>query len=107
MPLPLPVEAPPLREQDGALRVGRSSVTLETVVWAFHDGASPERIVEQFPTLDLADVYAVIAYYLRHRADVDAYVERRAQLYERQTDEVRRTFPQALTRAELQNRVKR
>jgi hypothetical protein len=64
-------------------------------------------MVEQFPTLDLADVYAVIGYYLRHRADVDAYVERRVHLYEQQTDDVRRTFPQALTRAELQNRVKR
>lgn len=31
-------------------------------------------------TLGLADVYAVITYYLRHRSDVDAYLqERRAR----------------------------
>lgn len=64
---------------DGVLRVGATRVTLDTVVGAFNDGATPEEIVQQYPSLDLADIYAVLAYYLRHRAEVDAYVQRRQQ----------------------------
>lgn len=71
-------EAPPLREDpDGALRVDGSRVLLELVIHAFQDGATPETIVQRYETLTLPDVYAVVAYYLRHRAEVDAYLHRR------------------------------
>lgn len=79
-------EAPPLREDEsGALRVGQSRVLLELVVWAFQDGATPETIVQQYSTLALPDVYSVIAYYLRHQGEVQAYLDRREQ----QAEEVR------------------
>jgi uncharacterized protein (DUF433 family) len=82
----VPSESPPLREDaSGALRVGNTNVLLEMVIWAFQDGATPESIVQRYSTLELGDVYAVIAYYLRHRADVDAYLARREQ----KTEEVR------------------
>jgi uncharacterized protein (DUF433 family) len=75
---PVQAEAPPLREDaSGALRVGDSRVLLELVVRAFQDGATPEAIVQRYDTLALADVYAVIAYYLRHRGEVEAYLARR------------------------------
>lgn len=81
MSMTIPVEAPPLREDaDGALRVGESRVLLELVIRAFQDGATPEAIVHRYSTLSLADVYAVVAYYLRHRGDVDAYLARREQI---------------------------
>jgi len=35
--------------------------------------------VQRYSTLALPDVYAVIAYYLRHRSDVDGYLSRREQ----------------------------
>ena len=56
------------------MRVGGTRVTLDTVVGAYLDGATAEDIVDRFPTLDLADVYAALSYYLRYRADVDAYL---------------------------------
>ena len=71
-------EAPPLREDAaGALRVGDSRVLLELVIRAFQDGATPKTIVQSYSTLALPDVYAVIAYYLRHRSEVEAYLTRR------------------------------
>ncbi|MDZ4683834.1 MAG: DUF433 domain-containing protein [Planctomycetaceae bacterium] len=77
------VEAPPLREEaDGALRVGQSRVLLELVIRAFQDGATPETIVQRYSTLALSDVYAVIAYYLRHRSEVEGYLTQREQLAE-------------------------
>jgi len=75
------VEAPPLREDaTGALRVGDSRVLLELVIRAFEDGATPEIIVQRYPSLALPDVYAAVTYYLRHRPEVAAYLERREQL---------------------------
>ena len=79
-------DAPPLRQDSsGALRVGQSRVLLELVIRAFQDGATPEAIVQRYPGTTLADVYTVIAYYLRHRETIEAYLEEREQ----QAEEVR------------------
>lgn len=73
-------EAPPLREDDdGAVRIGDSRVLLELVIRAFQDGATPEVIVQRYSTLALPDVYAVVAYYLRQRVEIEDYLERREQ----------------------------
>lgn len=73
-------EPPPLAaDKDGVVRVGGTRVTLDTVVASFREGATAEEIAQQYPTLSLADVYSVIGYYLRHQADVDAYLGGRAQ----------------------------
>lgn len=73
-------ETPPLKQEaDGALRVGDSRVLLEMVVRAFQDGATPEAIVQSFPTLTLPTVYSTIAYYLRHQGEVDLYLREREQ----------------------------
>jgi uncharacterized protein (DUF433 family) len=71
-------EAPPLRlDPSGALRVGQSRVLLELVIHAFQDGSTPEAIIQRYPSVTLPDVYAVIAYYLRHREDIEAYLATR------------------------------
>ena len=74
-------ELPPLRQEaDGAIRIGGTRVLLETVIHAFQNGATPETIAQQYESVSLADVYAVIAHYLRHRDEVDQYLaSRRAQ----------------------------
>lgn len=58
------VETLPLEmDAHGVIRVGKTRVTLDTVVAAFDEGATAEEIVQQYPTLLLADVYSVIGYY--------------------------------------------
>jgi uncharacterized protein (DUF433 family) len=77
----------PLRvDEAGGLRVGDTRVQLETVLTDFRSGSSPEAIVEHFPSLDLADVYAVIAYCLRHREEIEEYMRRRDE----EAEEIRR-----------------
>ncbi|MBI4264586.1 MAG: DUF433 domain-containing protein [Acidobacteria bacterium] len=107
MSIPLPAQAPPIRETDGALRVGRTGVTLETVLWAFQQGATPDDIKRRFPSLELADIYDVIAHYLRHRDTVDAYLREREQVYRETTEQLKKEFPQDDLRARLLERVKR
>ena len=72
-PVPLAMDS------DGVIRVAETRVTLDTVVAAFNEGATAEEIVADYPSLDLADVYAVISYYLHKRADVDTYLSKRQQ----------------------------
>lgn len=80
MEIVLHTEAPPLRrDASGTLRVDRSRVLLELVIRAFQDGATPEAIAQRYPSATLADIYAVVAYYLRHRADIEAYLADREQ----------------------------
>lgn len=77
----------PLRtDSSGVIRVGGTRVTLDTVVANFKAGESPEEIVHNFPSLELADVYAVLTYYLRHQSEVEDYLRRGQE----QAAEVRR-----------------
>ncbi len=68
-PVPLRVDG------RGVIRVGHTRVTLDSLVASFGAGATAEEIAQRYPSLDLGDVYAVIAYYLRHQAEVDAYLD--------------------------------
>lgn len=71
-----PIPAPLRVDEDGTVRAG-TRVILDLIVNAFWQGMSPEEIVDEYDTLKLADVYAVIAYYLDHRAEIDAYLSQR------------------------------
>ena len=92
MLLQLEAEKVPMSpDSDGAIRVGGTRVTLDTVLDAYGNGSTPEGIVGQYPALTLADVYTAIGYYLRHRAAVDGYLaERRPRADQvRQENELR------------------
>lgn len=87
-PEPVPIET----NADGVIRVGGTRVTLDTVVAAFDAGATAEEIVQQYPSLTLADVYSVIGYYLRHQSDVRAYVAERQKRAAQSREEDERRF---------------
>ena len=78
MNIPLePIAVPLWEDEHGGLRVGKSRVQLERVIAAHRQGAAPATIIDMYPTLELADVYAVLAWVLRHPAEVEAYLRRR------------------------------
>jgi uncharacterized protein (DUF433 family) len=64
---------------DGVMRVRGTRVTVDTVFAAFRDGATPEEIVQQYPSIPLADVYQVIGYCLRHSSDLETYLAGRRE----------------------------
>jgi uncharacterized protein (DUF433 family) len=79
MTLPAKAEPVPLRmDDDGVIRVGETQVALERLIDAHRKGATPERIAGEHPDLAVADVYGAIGYFLRHREEVEAYLERRS-----------------------------
>lgn len=79
------------------MHIGETRVSLDSVIFAFNDGATPEEIVQQYPTLNLTDAYAVISYYLQNRAEVENYLEqRRAQRLELRKEIEARFDPRGL-----------
>jgi uncharacterized protein (DUF433 family) len=96
---------PITQDESGMIRINGTRVTLQTLVYAFRQGDSPEQIVESYPVLRLADVYTVIAYYLNRRDEVDAYVREQEKLADaiRQENELR--FPSDGLRAKLLARM--
>jgi uncharacterized protein (DUF433 family) len=77
---PITEQIPIRADEHGLLRVGGTRVLLDLVIYAYRLGRTPETITEQYPSLSLDDVYLAIGYYLRHRAEVDAYLlEQEAQ----------------------------
>ena len=100
----LVIEAPPVplsTDDDGVMRVGKTRVPLDTVVFAFNEGSTPEEIVMSYPTLALGDVYAIVNYYLHNRPEVDAYLGQRETEAARIKEENEKRFPQAGIRARL------
>lgn len=95
--LPLPLRA----DEYGVMRIGETRVRLDTVIIAWQQGESPEQIVENFDVLDLAEVYAVISYYLHHRTEVDEYMALNQAEGERLRTEHERRFPAAGIRERL------
>ena len=74
-----PASVPLATTPDGAICVAETRVTLDTVVAAFCEGATAEEIAQQYPSLPLHAVYAVITYYLQRTTEVEAYLRTRAQ----------------------------
>lgn len=90
-PVPLATDA------DGVMRVGGTRVTLDVVAGAIEEGASPEEVAQRHPTLDLADVYSVFTYYLRHRSEVQDYLlDRRGRADEVRAENERRFPPEGV-----------
>ncbi len=79
---PIPLET----DADGVVRVGGTRITLDTIVAAFSQGAAAEEITHQYPSLHLADVYAVIAYYLRRCEAVESYLQHQ----QKESDNIRK-----------------
>ncbi|MGI8586357.1 MAG: DUF433 domain-containing protein [Chloroflexia bacterium] len=96
-PDPLPL----VMDTQGTVRVRNSRVTLDLLVEAFESGSSPEEIVHQITTLDLGDIYAIMAFYLRHKAEVGTYVEKGRQ----ESDDIRRKIESRWPPEEFRKRL--
>jgi uncharacterized protein (DUF433 family) len=77
----------------GAYRVAGSRVSLDSVVYAFLRGESPDGIAESFPALSLEQVYGALAFYLGHRDIIDAYLRAGKADFARLREQARRDHP--------------
>ncbi len=90
--------SPYIDQQDGALRIAGTRVGLDSVVAGFQEGESPEKIVQSFPTLTLAQVYGAIAYYLDNRKLIDDYFVEVDREFERLVPPLSQSNPELFAR---------
>jgi len=102
-----PLTAPFTSDERGVVRIGSTQVMLERVVHAFDEGASAEEVVETYPTLDLGDVYATIAFILKNRAEIDAYMAASDEESEHVQREREERYPTGDLRRRLRARAAR
>jgi len=105
IPEPLTMTIPLRTDEHGSIRVSGTRVTLDSIINYYHQGESPEALHEGFPTVPLTDIYAVIAYYLAHQDELDAYLKRHEAEAERIRQEIEAKYPPKITRAELLKRL--
>lgn len=78
--VPRDADRPPLRVDDGGVaRIGNTRASLDLIVERYEHGMTPEDMVRAYDTLALAGVHAAIACYLRHKAEVRVYLQRRQE----------------------------
>lgn len=100
--LEIQAETIPLRADDhGVFRVGSTRVTLDSVVYAFRQGASPEAIADQYDAVTLADLYLVLGFYLRHTVEVDEYLQEQ----QRASDAIRQEWEEGFPGTGLRERL--
>ena len=83
---------PLVADANGVIHIGKTRVTLDTVIAAFLEGSSAEEIGEQYSSLQLSDIYSAIGYYLRYRVEVDTYLTERKNIATQVRQEAERNF---------------
>lgn len=72
-----------IEQRDGGYYVAGVRISLDSIVYAFNRGESPERILEEFPLLDrVSRVYGAIAFYRDHQGEIDKYLEETEREFE-------------------------
>ena len=71
-----------IEEREGCYRIIDKRVSLDSIVYAFLAGQSPESIVQSFPVLTLEKVYGAITFYLANRTMIDNYLSEGEQVFE-------------------------
>src|SRR3954467_7756570 len=77
------------QNEDGAMRVGKLDISLDSVVIAFQQGYSPETIQQLYPALTLEEVYGAITFYLANRSEVEEYLRRQEARWEDIREKIR------------------
>jgi len=95
---------------NGAYRITDSRVSLDSVVYAWRDGRSPESIRESFPVLTLEEVYGAITFYLANQPAIDTYLSEGEAKFEaarqQSTEQLRQQKPQLYARLMAAKRQK-
>lgn len=73
-----------IADDGGFVHVRGHRIGLHHIIRQYSEGESPEMLAARFPTLSLALIHKVIAFYLEHLHEVDTYIAAHDQEIERQ-----------------------
>ena len=92
-------------KSESGYHITGSRVSLDSIVYDWRDGLSPESIVENFGTLTLEQVYGAITYYLAHQAEIDAHLQRQREKFETLRAQARAAHPALYEKLEATQEV--
>src|SRR5437016_14584795 len=92
-----------IEKQNDVWRIKGTRVALDSIIYQFQQGRSPEAIQDAFPVLSLSQVYGAIAFYLDHQTELDEYLAHNEATEEEFSREIARLFPKG---AALKERIK-
>lgn len=84
---------PYVEYRDAGYWVGPTRISLDSVVYSFLNGKSPESIAQNFPPLSLEEVYGAIAFYLANRELIDTYLQEGEAEFQRLQHRCRKKNP--------------
>lgn len=99
------ITVPIKTDERGRVCVSGTRVTLSSLIHAYLEEGTAQSVHEAFDTVPLADIHAVIAYFLNNREVVEAYLKQQQITYERVRAEMEARFPPKFTKAELLKRL--
>ncbi|MDJ0734247.1 MAG: DUF433 domain-containing protein [Nostocaceae cyanobacterium] len=82
-----------IEQRDQGYWIAGTRISLDSIVYSFLNGESPESIVQNFPLLSLEQIYGAIAFYLANRELVDAYLKQGEVEFEKLQQSVREKNP--------------
>jgi uncharacterized protein (DUF433 family) len=82
-----------VEQQDDVFRIGGTRVSLDSVVYAYRRGASPESIQRSFPSITLEQIHGALAFYLSHQAEIDKYLVAGEEEFEKLRQASREAHP--------------
>ena len=81
-------------DRDGdSYRITGTRVSLDSVVYDYLGGLSPESIADNFDTLSLEQVYGAITFYLSHRGEVDQHLMSNRDKFDALRQKARQSHP--------------
>jgi uncharacterized protein (DUF433 family) len=90
-----------IERRNGGFYIAGTRVSLDSIVYSFKSGDSPETIRQNFSSLTLEQVYGAIAFYLAHEQEVDDNIREGEE-------EIQRSVPPLVeSRPELYARLER
>jgi uncharacterized protein (DUF433 family) len=82
-----------VEQRDSGYYIKDARVSLDSVVYAFLRGESPEGIAESFPSLGLEQIFGALAFYIANREVVDQYLREGREEFEALREQARRNNP--------------
>jgi uncharacterized protein (DUF433 family) len=93
-----------IEQRNGGFYIAGTRVSLDSIVYSFKAGDSPETIRQNFSSLTLEQVYGAIAFYLAHGQEVDANIRHGEEGLQRAVPPLSESRPQLYARLERARR---
>lgn len=95
-----------VEQRNGGYYVAGTRISLDSVVYGFLRGKTPEEIRESYPGLTLEEISGALAYYEMNKATVDEYLSQGELEFDRMREESRAKNPQFYAKMEAARQAK-